>query len=234
MKSESLLGRGAYTPARAARLLRLESAAVGSGDVRRWAFGYKRRGQSYPGAIALDSFSKRFGALSFLELIELAYISGMLRSGATWPKVREAMRVAGALFPHEEHPFAHRDWFADPGGIYTRLGREHGNNDLVEMVGAAQYAMEGLLRVYLRQIRFNPETGLADIWYPLGDQRPVLIDPKRSFGQPIVAGGVRTDILASHVRAGDSHRDVAAWFRISESEVEAAVELEARLTEGEG
>jgi uncharacterized protein (DUF433 family) len=133
------------------------------------------------------------------------------------------------MFPKEPHPFAHRDWFADPGGVYLRLSKESGDRALVEMAGDAQYAMEGLLKIYLRQIHFNPDTGLADVWAPLGVNRPVVIDPRRSFGLPIVASGVRTDLLAGHYSAGDRITEIAGWYQVPETEVEAAIEFEERL-----
>ncbi len=224
------LGRGAYSPTLAAKLLRLEAPETRSAHVRRWAFGYRRGQTQYPGAIAVDRFSRSSETISFLELIELAYISAMLQAGVSWPKVHAAMRVAARMFPGVSHPFAHRDWFADPGGIYLRLGRDRGEPALVEMAGDAQYAIEGLLSRYLHQIHFDEETGVASCWAPLGLARPVLVDPLRAFGLPIVTSGVRTDVLAEHFLAGDRIEDIAGWYGVKEGEVEAALEFENRIS----
>jgi uncharacterized protein (DUF433 family) len=183
----------------------------------------------YPGAIRAGAFSKETETISFLELVELAYIAAMLESGASWKKVRGAMQVASRMFPETDHPFAHRDWFADPGGIYLRLGRAHSESILVEMAGDAQYAFEGLLSRYLHQIHFDEATGVASLWAPLGLARPVLIDPTRSFGLPIVSSGVRTDVLFEHFMAGDRVEDIAGWYGVREGEVEAALEFENRI-----
>ncbi len=225
----SVIGRGAYEAPKVARFLRIEAPDTLSSDVHRWAFGYARRKIKYPGAIRLDEFSRRTRTLSFLELVELAHIAGMLTSGSSWPKVRRAMIAAAKLFPNEPHPFAHKDWFADPAGIYLRLGQERADRTLIEMGEGLQYTMEGLLKRYLRQIRFDAETGLAEVWAPLGENRPVLIDPRRSFGLPVVTSGVRTDVLAGHAAAGDRTTEIAAWYDISETEVEAAIEFEEKL-----
>ena len=225
----SVIGRGAYHAPKAARLLRLEAPGTESTDVHRWAFGYVRHSKRYGGAIRLDEFSRRTGTISFLELVELAYIAGMLESGASWPKVHAAMRAAAQMLPNELHPFAHQEWFADPAGIYLRLGKKHGERTLIEMAEGLQYTMEGLLRTYLRQLQFNPSTGLADVWAPLGENRPILIDPQRSFGLPIVTSGVRTDILFGHYDAGDKITEIAGWYDVPETEVEAAIDFEERL-----
>lgn len=225
----SVFGRGVYHTSSVARLLRLEAPETKSSDVHRWAFGYVRRARRYPGAIRLDSLSKRTDTLSFLELVELAYIAGMLESGASWPKVHAAMNAAAKMLPNEPHPFARQEWFADPAGIYLRLGKKSGERTLIEMGEGLQYAMEGLLRTYLRQLRFDPDTRLADVWAPLGDGRPVFIDPRRSFGLPIVESGVRTDILFGHYSAGDKITAIAGWYDVPEKEVEAAIDFEEKL-----
>jgi uncharacterized protein (DUF433 family) len=67
------------------------------------------------------------------------------------------------------------------------------------------------------------------MWSPLGLHRPVVLDPARSFGLPIVESGVRTDIIAEHHDAGDDVVHIAGWYRIGEGDVEAALEFEGRL-----
>jgi uncharacterized protein (DUF433 family) len=40
---------------------------------------------------------------------------------------------------------------------------------------------------------------------------------------------VRTDIIAAHHRGGDRITEIAAWYQIPETEVEAAVDFEEKL-----
>jgi uncharacterized protein (DUF433 family) len=229
---ESLIGRGAYPITQASRLLRFNREVqdtVNPAGIRRWAYGYRRLDRDYTSAITVDAFSQKSGTLSFLELIEIMFIASSLASGSKWKMVHEAARVAQQLLPEERHPFAHRDWFADPHGIYLRLGTESGEKILIEMAGHAQLAMEDLLRIYLKQIRFSAVTGLADAWFPLGHETPVLLDPRMSFGLPIIESGVRTDILAGRHKAGDSVEEIAVWYEVPEHEVEAAIRFEETL-----
>ena len=60
--------------------------------------------------------------------------------------------------------------------------------------------------------------------------RRVVIDPTRSFGQPIVnTGGVPTAVIFRSFRAEDSVARVAAWYDIHERDVRDAIEFEKRL-----
>lgn len=158
------------------------------------------------------------------------FIASSLASGVKWSKVHDAANVAARLLANEPHPFAHREWFADPHGIYLRLGKKSGEKILIEMAGDAQVSIEPFLGVYLKQIRFDRVSGIADAWYPLGPETPVVIDPKIAFGLPTVSTAtVRTDILAGHRRGGDSVADIAYWYGVQEYEVEAAVKFEEQL-----
>jgi hypothetical protein len=183
----------------------------------------------YTPAIPSEHFSRETGTLSFLELIEIMFVASSLASGVKWPKVREAARVAARVLANEPHPFAHRKWFADPAGIYLKLGTSSGEEILVEMAGHAQLAMEDLLKVYLKQIRFNRVSGIADAWFPLGPDVPVVVDPLYSYGLPTVNTGVRTDILAGHYRGGDDVESISFWYSVPEHEVKAAIEFEEKL-----
>jgi uncharacterized protein (DUF433 family) len=67
-------------------------------------------------------------------------------------------------------------------------------------------------------------------WRPLGRRTHVVIDPARSFGQPIVsAGSVPTAVLADAVAAEGSVAKVARLFRLSPQSVDAALRFEQRL-----
>jgi uncharacterized protein (DUF433 family) len=64
----------------------------------------------------------------------------------------------------------------------------------------------------------------------MGTNRLVLLDPRRSFGQPIVSrSGVPTVILDRAAKAAGSVREVAAWYEVDRAEVQDAVEFEEKL-----
>jgi uncharacterized protein (DUF433 family) len=217
---------GVYTVPVAARLLHERPATV-----ERWAFGYQRRGKDYPAAIITDippiGDSR---VITFLELVELMFVQALLTTGLSWPKVREASRVAAHLLKDERHPFATRRWFADPAALYLSLGQEHDEDLLIEVAGHAQVAMEPVLHPYLKQLDFDSR-GVARRWFPMGLEAAVVLDPRRSFGMPItVSAGVPTDTLARLSAAGDTVETIAAWYRMDEAEVDAALRYEEGLT----
>jgi uncharacterized protein (DUF433 family) len=195
--------------------------------IRRWAFGYTRRGTFYEAPIRTD-VPEMAGVqlLTFLELVELMFIKGFLEAGVSWTKVRRAALTAARLLEADRHPFAMKKWFVDPAGIYLKLGKQHGEDILVEVAGDAQVAIDVALEPYLHQLAFDV-SGIARRWYPLGVDRPIVLDPRRVLGAPIVeSAGVPTDAIAEMRRAGDSIASIAAWYSLEEFEVTAALEFE--------
>lgn len=86
-----------------------------------------------------------------------------------------------------------------------------------------------MLRPYLQQLEFDAE-GLATRWFPNGPHSPIVLDPRRAFGMPIIARtGTPTEAIAALHRSGNSLRTIADWYRIDESEAHAAVAFESAL-----
>lgn len=224
MQAQEFVSQGVYTVAEAARLIRETPRKV-----RRWAFGYKRLDTEYAPAIATDlPLLDDTPALTFRELVELMFIQAFLESGASWRKVRTAAVTASVMFD-TTHPFAMRKWFADPGGIYTLLEAEPEKELFVELSGAGQLAMRSTLTMYLEQLDFDLE-GFAERWYPLGKDVPVVVDPKRAFGAPVVQGTrVPTAVLAETYSDPESVDEIAWWYGLRPAEVHAAIRFEREL-----
>ena len=73
--------------------------------------------------------------------------------------------------------------------------------------------------------------GFAKRFYPLirgrDDSRTVVIDPAIAFGRPVIAGsGVRTAVIASRIKAGESLGDVADDYLLQPHQVEDALHYE--------
>jgi uncharacterized protein (DUF433 family) len=229
-----MLGTGIYTPTEAAALLKAPPA-----EVRRWAFGYTRvRGgapRHYEPLIhtqlpELDGQQ----ALTFIELVEMMFIKGFREAGVTWKTIHEAAGVAARLF-ETEHPFAMRQFFADPGGVYALLREVDGGESLVSLVGSGQHVFTDLVRPYLGQLEFAP-SDVPTRWWPLGKEGRVVVDPAVSFGQPIVAeAGIPTRTLAEALVAEMEYDpktalERVAWvYKIPERHVHAATRFEEWL-----
>ena len=77
------------------------------------------------------------------------------------------------------------------------------------------------------------DLGFAERFYPFtrgygrDDPRIVVIDPMVSFGRPIVAGsGVRTEVIAKLVKAGEDILELADDYRLKPAQIEEAVRYE--------
>ena len=218
------LSRGLYSLPAAAALIGAKRR-----DLDRWAFGYHSGGNWYPPAIHADLESiDDDKALSFLDLVELMFIHGLRASGRPFPMIHEAHAVLARLLD-TEHPFALRAAFTDPGGIYALLDREDQGELLIELKGAGQISMWPALERYLHQLDFDMDD-LARRWYPAGRGTPIVVDPKISFGAPVVQGTrIETRALAELFQGEDSVDELAWLYDISPAQVRAAVEFERSL-----
>jgi uncharacterized protein (DUF433 family) len=72
---------------------------------------------------------------------------------------------------------------------------------------------------------------IAERLFPMGRNVPVVLDPDRSFGEPTVSGGVRTDVLAELVDAGEEPEQLAEIYSLPVGEIRHAVEYERRRNE---
>jgi uncharacterized protein (DUF433 family) len=67
---------------------------------------------------------------------------------------------------------------------------------------------------------------------PLADGQLVVVDPQRGFGAPVLVGtGIKTEDVWSRFSAGESIRDLAEDYRLSVTQIESALRLEAALLE---
>jgi hypothetical protein len=208
-----MLGTGIYTPSEAAALLKSPAA-----EVRRWAFGYARRrgGETVEHPPLIRTELPVIGgaaALTFLELVELMFIKGFRRAGVSWANIRQAASLAARIFG-SEHPFAMREFFADPTGVYATLRESHGGESLVKLAGQGQHVFSEIVRPYLGQLEFSP-LDVPTRWWRMGKEGRVVVDPAVSFGEPMVAeAGIPARVLADALRAEreyDAEQHCSGW-----------------------
>jgi uncharacterized protein (DUF433 family) len=72
---------------------------------------------------------------------------------------------------------------------------------------------------------FDYEEDLAIRWYPAGRESLVVIDPRVSFGAPVVQG-LPTWVIKGRVRAGEQILEIVDDFGISEKAVRDALDFE--------
>lgn len=230
----SLVGVGFYSRAEAARLLNVHPARL-----NRWVQGYTYKIREETSQItrrkgpvvrvylpAVDSVL----ALSFVELMELRIIKGFLGKGISLQRIRIAAERAVDLF-QTAHPFATRRVFTDKRSVFAELGHGTELPDVIELTKNKHLQIQSgiLLADYLDEISFSDQTLLANRWWPLSRNFPVVLDPKIGFGTPVVEGtATRTEVVAGMAKATSA--DVAAnVYQLTKRQVEASVQFEELL-----
>jgi uncharacterized protein (DUF433 family) len=224
-REPSLLNTGLYTVPEAARLTR-----VSVGKIRRWLKGYNfRSGERVHHSNAvwqgeLQPMENKL-ALSFRDLLELRFVDAFIRLGVSWRTMRRAHAKAQKQL-NTTHPFCSNRIFTDGRSILLRQGEEDSDQVLVNLV-TNQGEFSRIVEPFRKELEFS---GTDIIWWPLGRERQIVVDPKRNFGQPTVAhSGVPSQVLARSAKANASKELVAKWYEVQPEEVRDAVEFEQSL-----
>lgn len=171
-----------YTIAEAARLCVLPPA-----QVHRWIRN----------SFTLVHTTRRVGkhgdaGLDFLDLIEIRFVKAFLDVSVTWHVLRAGYERMAAML-RVDHPFATKKFFADGPAVLKSIAEP-----VLLEAAESHVVFSGIEERYFggrESLDFNDDN-MAARWWPVGRKRLVVIDPERSFGQPIVSmEGVPTAVL---------------------------------------
>jgi uncharacterized protein (DUF433 family) len=226
---QQLIGIGLYSFPEASRLSKVKSQTI-----RRWVHGYRyfRNNETRISSPVWESDAPEIeghDGISFFDLIEVRFVAAFRSFGVAWPEIRRAANEARDLF-NTRHPFANEHFATDGRYIFLEMAKEPGHEATSRLLqlGRSQYAFDRVIRPSLRGVEYVEE--MAARWYPLYPKKQVILDPKRSFGQPIVEKeGVPTDVLAKSALVEGSAKRAASIFDVSASAVEAAVLFEEQF-----
>jgi uncharacterized protein (DUF433 family) len=223
-----------YTQAEAGRLLGVPPVTV-----HRWLLGYSYAAREARGRwqrsvasqepVVLRDEDEDFRFVTFVDLVELLMIEGFRKAGVSLQRVRVAAETAASLFA-VTHPLAFMRFKTDGRDVFADVQEREGLTGLVNLSRRGQKVFPEAVEMYLRQLEYDVESGLASRWWPHGKDGGVAVDPHIAFGAPHIFGqGVPTSALYEMVEAGDSTESVARWFKVQPSDVEAAVKYEREL-----
>jgi uncharacterized protein (DUF433 family) len=222
----TIIGRGAYTPAEAAQLVR-----VPVGRIHRWLEGRSRR---YKGEAVFDpplwtaEFPQIEGhlLLSFRDLIELRVVDRFRQNRLSLPYLRKVVEAARSMLG-DTHPFSNVRVKSDGRRLYAEILSATGEPALIDLL-SGQHAFHSIISVGLKDIVFDNEA--ASYWAPEEGKGEVVIDPRRSFGKPVLLhSGIPTRALKLQADAGRSPRDISRDFEVDERSVRAALAFEMAL-----
>ncbi|HEU4452294.1 MAG TPA: DUF433 domain-containing protein [Longimicrobium sp.] len=211
----------AYSVGEAARYLRIPSATL-----RSWVAGrtYPRQdgvGSFEPVIRPADTERRR---LSFENLVE-AHVLRALRTDHSihLSEVRPALAYAEAELGIQRLLLNHQQLMTHGGELFLdRFG------ELVNLSRSGQIAMRSLLLEHLKRVDLD-DAHIPIRLYPflasgINTGRSVVIDPRRSFGHPVLAGaGIRTQVVVDRINAGESVEDLAKDYELSEDEIREAL-----------
>lgn len=224
----TIFDQPAYTASEAARILGLPAATL-----KAWCFGQTYRSPSgllkrfQPVIRPADTKAR---LLSFTNLCELHILSAIRRHHKiSLPKVRESVEFLRSQLG-SDRPLIDREFKTNGIDLFV----EHASKLL--NVTRHQEAMRGDFELALARIE-RDKTGTPVRLFPFsrssvtdGEQpRAVVIDPRLSFGRPVLARiAVPTEIISDRFRAGDSIPELAEDYRVGEEEIAEAIRFEQR------
>ena len=213
---EPRLGEGIYLTSDVAEILRLSYSKVRRWMVELWdaRFSENRR----------YSFGDpKNRAVNFYTLIEFYTFYQLRVKGVSAQKIQKAHKTISKELK-TPYPFA--------TNIRTD-GREIWYDYLSEIVGAngkQQLDLKAVLDPFLHRIDFGINS-LAELFYPLDKSKNVVVDPKRQFGQPTIAGrNLRIDTIKKLYDGGESKKNISLLYDLKSSEVNDALRYYKRAS----
>jgi uncharacterized protein (DUF433 family) len=165
--------------------------------------------------------------LSYLQLIELGVVAAMRSAGVKLLKIKGARDYISDKWG-VDFPFARYRFKTDGVHVimdYEDIAPDAGVADrLLYASDSGQLGWKEILDRRLREFEYE-NGGVVVRWRVGGAQSPVVIDPRLSFGAPVVAG-TATWAIKSRWDSGESVGDIADDFELSSDFVAAALKFE--------
>jgi len=223
-----LLGRGLYSPTEASRLTHVPIRRV-----NRWTRGYwfTDRGKKQWSDPIVGMGTERLGEapfLAFADLMEIRCLSMLRDARLSWQGIRTAS-VRGKQVLGTDYPFSSDRFRLVGRQLLAEVSSAANDRQLLDLV-RNQFVLDRLVLETMRRGVHYAGKDAPQSWNPMGDDRMVVVNPRRAFGAPVVLpGGIRTRVLAGAYRAEQSHEVVAHWYNVSVEAVKDAVEFEASI-----
>ncbi len=202
-----------YTYAEASRYLNVPVSTIRSWAKGRYYIYANERRFSDPLIVAVGDNSL---PLSFHNLVELHVLSALRHfHNVTSFAIRSALDNARAEFGEQDRLLLRDDLSTFGGDVFVEaLGH------LINLNKGRQIVLKDILKNYLRRV-IRDESKIPVKLYPVArnpdsPDNSVSIDPRVSFGRPVVKGtGVSTGVIAARINAGESMETVAGDYGLT-------------------
>jgi uncharacterized protein (DUF433 family) len=215
----------AYAISEAAGYLQLPTSTL-----RSWLLGvrnYDARGTARLFKPVIEIADPKKKQMSFINLVEAFVLAGIRREHEVpLPKVRKALDYVRRSFG-TRRPLAEEQFETDGADLFVEKYCA-----LVGVSQEGQLQMRELIRDRLKRVHRDPK-GLPEkivLFRAAGageGRADVIIDPKRSFGRPVLDGlGVRTTVVFERFMAGDNIEVLARDYAVPAQAVQDAIRCE--------
>lgn len=163
-------------------------------------------------------------SLTFATLAEAHVLTAFKQAGVSTRKVREALGVLRAE-KALEHALAHRELRTDGVEVLREItDPDDPESQQLFVIRDGQRVLRPAIEQYLTLIDYAEDGYAERLRLPIFTQATVIVDPRVSFGQPVLASsGVRVETLVDMWFAGQSIEATAHEYGLQPSEVEAAI-----------
>ena len=171
--------------------------------------------------------------LNYLELVEVAFVAFFRSLGFSMKKIRAARDYVATNIV-AEYPLAENQFKTEGMHIlmeYHKFDPDPRFEQIIVADRGGQLAWADLLGN--KFAHFDYEYELALRWHPAGRDSLVMIDPRISFGAPIVYG-LPTWVVRGRWKAGESMDEISNDFGIPKEAVEDALTFEQVSTNNNG
>lgn len=218
-RKQALVGIGLYTPSEAAKL-----TGIGAAKLRRWLRGHDVSGKHYEALWTPQVTLNDEIVLGFRDLTEARVVARLISAGLSSQKMRRAIVIAQEM-TGIERPLSTSRFRTDGRSVFLQLEREDGDDELINLF-TKQLQFKKIVEPSLKDLHYD-HSGIPVSWEPM---RGILVDPERSFGQPIeIESGVPTEVLAEAVEVEGSIENAASAFLVSKKSIVRALEFEEKL-----
>ena len=107
-----------------------------------------------------------------------------LDHGVSIYAIRRAAETAAQIFS-VKHPFCVKRFETDGRSVIARIVDEVGEERMLDLI-RRQHVFTQLFNPRLRRLDYDLGSGNASRWWPLGKEKPVVLDPGRALGAAIV------------------------------------------------
>ncbi|NJM94326.1 MAG: DUF433 domain-containing protein [Cytophagales bacterium] len=164
---------GIYTIGEMARILRLPTNTV-----RRWLSAFDN--MDWPKGSHYSVNLEGVRVADFHTLLEFYVMAVLVEVGVRTSEVIEAHHHLSQLYS-TQHPFVQQSVLES---IRTDGKKIHWEKDqiLLTLDGSQQLNLQ-LIRVFFKKLNFDNK-GKVRLFWPMGTEKAILMDPERRFGQP--------------------------------------------------